>query len=112
MSIDLTRLAELAAKATPGPWIADPDDVALVVAPCPCCGPIATCHVFGPPGSTSRNCYNTDFIAACSPDIIAGLVAELRAARELANVVRLFEGEVSVTLDSALAAYDTAKEQP
>jgi hypothetical protein len=63
-SLTIAELREIGKKMTPGPWAVPADNPAEVVAPCPCCGLIATCEVFGPPGTKDPLCYNSEGIAA------------------------------------------------
>lgn len=72
--IPLSVLAELAAKATPGPWEVNAHRN------------VASRHV-APPGSyqtVASNLLYEDaaFIAACSPDVVAALVRAVQAGTE------------------------------
>lgn len=92
--MDYSQLRKAAKKATPGPWIVDPKDISIVLAPCPCCGPVAQCFVFGPPGTKSPECYNTGYIAAANPSTIRSLLRDLDVAnRGLEMSVELQRGK-------------------
>lgn len=75
MKSKFKRLRKLAQKATPGPWEVG-DHPSKVIAPCPCCGPVATCDQYGP--SETPDCYNSEYIAAANPRVILELLSELK----------------------------------
>ena len=76
----IKRLRSLAEKAIPGPWEVGTHP-SMVVAPCPCCGLVATAAQYGP--SESAECYNSEYIAAANPLAVLELldmIEKLRAA--------------------------------
>lgn len=86
----LDELEALAEAATPGPWVVG-DDASQVIAPCPCCGLIATCDPYGiPTGDRDydlQHHYNSGFIAA-SRQAIPELIAEVRRLRQLLSAAQ------------------------
>lgn len=70
----LQQLKRLAEEATPGPWVVG-DHPSKVVAPCPCCGLIATCSQYGPGEGTDS--YNSEYIAGTNPAVLLELLAEI-----------------------------------
>lgn len=83
MSVDLDALEQRAKAATSGPWTAhDPPeeighDWAAITSPT---GAVVESFWYDGP----HLCVSTDdrdFIAAASPDVVLGLIAELRALR-------------------------------
>jgi hypothetical protein len=137
----LREIERLCAKATPGPWGSSAiegwnadetervDLGALVYAEA---GPRLRIHVAetkewkNDPESLHRPYADADFIAACSPDVIASLVRELvaarlvvEAARDLASVPSVYRSASGDTqtyvslerrrdLERAMQAYDSA----
>ena len=99
MSIDTTKLRELAQKATPGPWhyelehgsymriysTADTD----IVTGCGCCG--------------SPNCEDADakFISAANPATVLALLDEIKNSRAVLKSYSKVLVEISESLDIA-----------
>ena len=74
----IKRLRSLAEKATPGPWEVGTHP-SMVVAPCPCCGLVATAAQYGP--SESAECYNSEYIAAANPLAVLELLDMIEKLR-------------------------------
>lgn len=76
--MDLQPIKDALASATPAPWVVG-DDPSQVIAPCPCCGLIATCAPYGiPTGDRDydlRHHYNSGLIAN-SPMWLAALTSD------------------------------------
>lgn len=69
---NLNRLKELAEAATPGPWSYEPDDegcsMGWIVSPCEMLAKIA--------GDSAQQAANAAYIAAASPQVVLGMIAE------------------------------------
>lgn len=98
--MDLSKLRKLASNATPGPWVVG-ENVAEVIAPCPCCGLIATCAQYGP-SDDDPECFNSGYIAAFAPNVAISLLDEIerlgrcneQLARSHAEVVNHQNAEI------------------
>jgi hypothetical protein len=82
------EIRALCERATPGPWVVG-EHASQVVAPCPCCGPIATCDMYGPESGDreydARMHYNSEFIAAART-LVPRLLDALEAAERERDV--------------------------
>lgn len=84
MTADLSRLAELAKAATPGPWHSDNH------------GPVRCSRVEKAAICWPRHNVDVDYIAAASPDVVLDLLARLQQAEEAREAaVEQWECEIS-----------------
>jgi hypothetical protein len=108
---DLEALAKLASDAyvTPGPWVADVDDLHDCVVWGPTGQWIANVGAWGP-DPTPDDVASADalFVAAASPDVVLALVRVALAAKAFRRVPTFADAayKLSVALDAALAGLD------
>jgi hypothetical protein len=88
------EIRALCERATPGPWVVG-EHASQVVAPCPCCGPVATCDMYGPESGDrdfdARMHYNSAFIVAARtalPRLLNALEAAERERDRLDNAAQ------------------------
>lgn len=112
LSDDLSRMDTEDKAATPGPWIVG-EHPSEVVAPCPCCGPIATCVAYGPPSGNRdidmRHHYNSLSIASARTDRPA-LVEMVRIIYERARTEAAERMALSMNKGERLQAEAAARE--
>lgn len=108
-TIDLEVLERLAREATPGPWNTDPDMDHEFVDAVVDGGYIADCTFMHRQRPAKSAKANGQYIAAANPQVVAALVAAVKAARAYASANSETELPTFRELEAALKPFTVTK---